>query len=162
MTESGLAVETALPFAWEPGKPTAAMNQGSLLLLNVVNLLDGHDSEADRTQERIEAKLDLMLHWLGMQLFGDGGTPATTTVRLEAERIEWPGARPAGDDVVLSLYIHPAIAAPLKLAGRVIDWREGRVSAELSFADEELADAWTRWLFRRHRRAVHEAKGRAV
>lgn len=161
MAEPSLAVEITLPFAWKPGGLSSAMSHGSLLLLRVVNLTDIHEPEADRTQERIEARLDLMLHWLGMQLFGDDETAAKMAIRLEADKIGWLGARPDHDDIVLSLHIHPAITAPLRLAGRVIDCREGRVTAQLTFADPDLADAWTSWLFRQHRRAVHEARSRA-
>lgn len=162
MTEAGFTVETNLPFAWQPGCPNPAQHHGSLLLLRVVNLLDSHEPEQDRAQERVEARLDLMLHWLGMQLFGHDAAPSSVPVRLEAERIEWlADTPPETNEITLNLFIHPAMAAPLKLAGKVEDYRAGRVSARLRFEDEQLSDAWTRWLFRRHRRAVHEARSRA-
>lgn len=161
MIEAGFAVETALPLAVQAGTLTPAMSHGSLLLLRVANLMDAHEIEPDRSQERVEARLDLMLHWLGMQLFGDAAVPAEVAVRLEAEKITWSGQAPEGDEVVLGLHIHPAIAAPLKLAGRVVERGEGRVTVALGFANSALSDAWTQWLFRRHRRAVHEARSRA-
>lgn len=162
MTEPGFAVDTTLPFAWRPGALTPAMAHGSLLLLRVVNLLDAHEPEPDAGHERVEARLDLMLHWLGMQLFGERAVPAPLPVRLEAGRIEWPAdAAPAAGEAILDLYIHPAMAAPLKLPARVAHFQSGRVAAEVILGSGELSDAWTQWLFRRHRRAVHEARTRA-
>jgi len=158
MTEPGFAVDTTLPFAWRAGTLTPAMAHGSLLLLRVVNLLDAHEVEPDAGHERVEARLDLMLHWLGMQLFGDGQAPASTPLRLMTERVEWSEGAGDAADVVLSLHVHPAIAAPLQLAGKVVERGEGTMAVELGFANPDLADAWTRWLFRRHRRAVQEAR----
>lgn len=161
MSEPGFSVETTLPLLWQPGILTPAQRHGSLLLLRVVNLLDGHDAEQERGQERVEARLDLMLHWLGMQLFGERAVPAPLPVRLEVGRIEWPAdAAPAAGEAILDLYIHPAMAAPLKLPARVAHFQSGRVAAEVILGSGELSDAWTQWLFRRHRRAVHEARTR--
>lgn len=158
MSEPGFAVDTTLPFAWRSGTLTPAMAHGSLLLLRVVNLLDAHEVEPDAGHERVEARLDLMLHWLGMQLFGDGVAPAPTPLRLMTERIEWSGEGGDAADLVVSLHVHPAIAAPLQLAAKVVESGGGRTAVELLFANPDLADAWTRWLFRRHRRAVQEAR----
>lgn len=159
MAEAGLIVETELPFAWSHGKLSPSQLHGSRLLLKVVNLLDQHDQEPDKANERVEAKLDLLLHWLGLQLFEDRPVPAPVPLRLMANRIEWAApAVPEAGDIVLNLHIHPAMAAPLALAGRVASPAAGWVAAELRFDDEVLADAWTQWLFRRHRRAVHEAR----
>lgn len=162
MIEPGFTVSTHLPFRCQDGAPSPSAERGSLLLLRVVNLLDAGESEPDRTQERIEARLDLILYWLGQQLFGSEATPAASPLRLEANRIAWQAeAPPATAEVTLTLYVHPALAAPLRLAGRVVDHTGGYAVAELVFQDEELSDAWTQWLFRRHRRAVHEARQRA-
>lgn len=161
MTEAGFCVDTALPFACQPGELDATAERGSLLLLRVVNLMDMHEAEPDRAQERTEARLDLMLHWLGMQLFGATPMPTAASLKLAPMRIEWTDeSLPAGERVTLNLHIHPAMAAPLRLTGRVIGPVEGRNAADLVFTDETLADAWAQWLFKRHRRAVHEARSR--
>ena len=163
MLEPGFTVDTTLPFAWQAGAPPAAIGHGSLLLLRVVNLLDGHEAEANRAQERVEARLDLMLHWLGMQLFGNQPVPASRHLRLAAGRIEWAEDDAlAAQEIVLNLHIHPAMSAPLKLHGHVASHSAGWAVAELRFDDETLAEAWTQWLFRLHRRAVQEARHRAA
>jgi hypothetical protein len=158
MSETGFAVDTTLPFAWRAGTLTPTMAHGSLLLLRVVNLLDAHEAEADPGHERIEARLDLMLHWLGMQLFGDCLAPAPTRLRLMTERIEWSESVGDTSEVIVNLHVHPAMAAPLQLAGKVITGAEGGTTVDLQFTHPDLADAWTRWLFRLHRRAVQEAR----
>jgi hypothetical protein len=161
MSESGLMVATQLPFACSPGSLDAAQQHGSRLLIRVVNMLDQHEQEPDKPSERVEAKLDLMLHWLGMHLFASGLAPARTQVWLAGDRIEWLATVvPQMESVVLSLHIHPAMAAPLKLEARIVGHGNGRVTARLEFDDEAYADAWTQWLFRCHRRAVHESRSR--
>ena len=102
-----------------------------------------------------------MLHWLGMQLFGAAPMPSATTLRLSPVRVEWPGEPlPTGERVQLNLHVTATMAAPLRLAGRVAGQAGGRVAVDLEIADEALADAWAQWLFRRHRRAVHEVRSR--
>lgn len=156
----GLVVETELPFAWSDGMAGAATLHGSRLLLKVANLLDQHEQEPDKSHERIEAKLDLMLHWLGLQLFGSHETDRQAHLWLSQDAIEWQ-AEPlpsASAGLTVELWIHPALAAPLRLAARAVAASSGRARAELIFPDEELADAWAQWLFRLHRKAIHEAR----
>lgn len=162
MTESGLTVEIDLSFHWEAGSLTAAQQQASRLLLRVVNLMDVHEPEQDRASERIEAKIDLMLHWLGSQLFGTVDLYPKVHLRLGQDSIEWQdaGSAEAGSEVILSLG-HPAITSPLRLAARISANDGGRILARLIFPDEEQEDAWGQWLFRLHRRAIQEARQRA-
>jgi hypothetical protein len=160
MTDSGLIVETTLPFSWQPGGLTPAQLHGSRLLLRVVNLLDAHDAEQDKTSERLEAKLDLMLHWLGYQLFGDGEGLQTTRLKLGHDSVKWESSSTieAGDTGIIALGIHPAVPGPLRLLGRVVESAGGTVRAEPVFSDESLEEAWNQWLFRLHRRAIQEAR----
>lgn len=162
MPDNGLAVVAELPFACTPGSLAAAQLHSSRLLLRVVNLIDQHEPEPDKAHERIEAKLDLMLHWLGLQLFGAEAARPAIRLRLGSDSVTWAcdDAPPAPGEGVLALGLHPALAAPLRLPCRVLECRDGEARAELVFTDEELADAWTQWLFRLHRRAVQEARQR--
>lgn len=161
MTDSGFSVEAELPFACQPGWPSETQSHGSLLLLRVVNLLDVRDADAPAGQERLEARLDLMLHWLGLQLFGETLPTGAHRLTLGADWIGWEAETPPPPgEVTLLIHVHPALPAPLRLPARMLDPKPGRVEARLQFSDEALADAWGQWLFRRHRRAVHEARGR--
>lgn len=161
MTEpDGLVVETELPFAWSEGSAGAAALHCSRLLLKVANQLDQHEQEPDKGQERIEAKLDLMLHWLGLQLFGSHEAHRQAHLWLSQEAIEWATEPlpPTSSELTVELWIHPALAAPLRLAARVVAASGDRARTELIFPDEEMADAWAQWLFRLHRKAIHEAR----
>jgi hypothetical protein len=160
MTESGLSVEVELPFSWKNADLNPVQQQADQLLMRVVNLLDMHEPEQDKTSERIEAKLDLMLHWLGWHLFSVANTQPVMQLSLSHNTIEWnieEGEIAAGR-VVLSLAIHPAVPSPLHLLANVLDCQGTRVRAELIFPDEPLEEAWNQWLFRRHRRAIQEAR----
>lgn len=159
MTEASLIVECELPFAWEAGTANPALRQGSLLLLKVVNQLEGtpRETEQDRHQERLETKLDLLLHWLGTLLFAAAAPLGPTPLRLDALGVEWPveeGSAMVAGECILALELYPALAAPVRLAANAAQVRPGWWRAEFELMDEDLADQWTQWLFRRHRRAI--------
>jgi hypothetical protein len=160
MVESGLIVDTELPFSWQVGTLSPAQQQADRLLMRVVNLIDVHEPEKNKTSERIEAKLDLMLHWLGWQLFSTANDQPGTQLRLSHGSVEWDAH--TGEDiagqVILNLAIHPSVPAPLRLTAWVEGRRENRIHARLSFPDEEFVEAWNQWLFRLHRRAIQEAR----
>lgn len=160
MSETGFTVEAQLPFSWEAGQADVGQQRSARLMLRVANLIDSHEAEQDKAGERLEAKLDLMLHWLGQQLFGDAGRLPVTPLTLGGDHIEWDGAVAACCDAVLSLVIHPDLPSPLHLPAR-IEPAGARCRAQLLFQDEDSADAWNRWLFRLHRRAVQEARAKA-
>ncbi len=160
MTEIGLIVETDLPFAWEISASSPVNEQGNRLLLRVVNLLDHHDPEQSKNNERLEAKLDLMLHWLGSQLYGESGQQRMTHLRLGRDLIEWNDKDVTADTgkIVMKIGIHPEICGPLRLTGQIIENVNGCIQVQPNFPDEALEDAWSQWLFRLHRRAVQEAR----
>jgi hypothetical protein len=163
MNDGGFGVETTVPFSWASGPVSAGTNRAGLLLLKVANLLDGHEPEPDKGHERLEAKVDLMLHWLGQHLFGDYDELPPTRLRLGADSVEWhePGASNVPENVILSLVIHSDLPSPLQLPARVSRIDGGAWRALLQFSDEDAADAWNRWLFRLHRRAIQEARMRS-
>lgn len=162
MIDSGLFVDMTLPFSQRPGSLTPSLRHGSLLLLKVVNLLDSHDPELERGQERIEMRLDLMLHWLSLQLFGQTGNPLPTPLKLGMDTLAWatPEA-PLSEPLIIDLHVHPALAAPVRLEGHVVSHSDGHATASLKFDTEEMSEAWTQWLFRCHRRVIHETRKRA-
>ena len=158
MTETGFQVALHLPVQCRSGLPDPTAIQGSLLLLRVINLQMAHETDADPGQEKLEARLDLMLHWLGLQLFGARPRPEARTLHASAD---WLGLADhglaPGAELTVSLYLHPALPAPVELAGRVMPGGE----IALLFADETMAEAWRQWLFRQLRREVHAARAGA-
>lgn len=163
MNDSGFTVDTALPFAWHPVPADADLHRSNLLLLRVANLLDAHEHEPAEANRRLEAKLDLMLHWIGQQLFGAVAAPPAGSLTLGVNTAAWrAGGTPCAEgEGVLQVVLHPDLPAPLRLAGRLrLDG--DRCHVDLLFPDEETAEDWNRWLFRLHRRAIQEARNNAA
>jgi hypothetical protein len=164
MPDSLFHIDTRLPFSRSPGPAPAeieALLLGSRLLLRTVNQMEmppGHGERHEPACERLEAKLDLLLHWLGRNLYGSQPRADEAELRLDAEGVAWPGQASPGETLVLNLYLHPALAAPLQLPARVSAVTAGQVRAEFLDLDEELRDLWSQWLFRRHRRAIQAAR----
>lgn len=163
MTTTQLSVECELQFAWTPGLATVAQRQGNLLLLRVVNQLETapRETETEHSQERLEGKLDLLLHWLGTLLFAEASVLAPSFLRLDARGVEWRVAECSQVTVgqgIVSLALHPALAAPLKLAAVAGPVQSGWWRAEFEPMAEELAEQWTQWLFRQHRRAIQNER----
>ena len=166
MSEQLFHIDMQVPFACSAlseAEDTTPILRGSRLLLRAIILSESptaHGERGDAGSERLEAKLDLMLHWLGISLFGSIPPPPTVPLHLDAEGVEWQaesGLAP-GQRVLVTLQVHPGLAAPLRLPAR-ISWTEAnRLRAEFRDLDEELAELWTQWIFRRHRRAVHGAR----
>ncbi|MBK6741490.1 MAG: PilZ domain-containing protein [Hydrogenophilales bacterium] len=165
MSEARLAVESHFAFTWRP--LTEALDartlRGNRLLLRSINATESSVLEAhpDRLHERLETKLDLALHWLGGVLYAGTVLPPARTLRLDAEGLAWEeSAAPAlGSQVRLTLYPNPGLAAPLELAGEIVEaggstW----LRARLLDRSEEWQDEWTQWLFRLHRRTIQAAR----
>jgi len=164
MSETRLAVETHLAFTWRPlDQPVETHTlQGNRLLLRTINAAESSllDAHADRLHERLETKLDLALYWLGRVLYADTERPAARALRLDAEGLSWehPGAPELGSRVRLLLYAHAGLAAPLELAGELVETDGVWLRARLLDRSEEWQDEWTQWLFRLHRRSLQAAR----
>jgi len=163
MSETGFTVATTLPWSWQAGPPATDARRSNLLLLKVANLLDQHEPDQEDASKRIEAKLDLMLHWLGRQLFGEYEMLNATPLVLSGCHIEWEDT---GHDWVegngrLNLIIHPDLPGPLMLVGQ-LHKRDGYCHVEFDLPDNETSEAWDRWLFRMHRRAIHDARNKTA
>lgn len=162
-----LTVEMSLPFRWEKRAPEGhaldALLHGSRLLLNAVGIIEAQpmrDAETDKWAERLDAKLDLILHLLAMSLSQDRSAPAPTTLQLTSEGASWreAGTPPeTGDALVLALHI-AALPIPLHLPAQVTGLEGHRVQARFMHLGIDLGDAWQQWLFRQHRRAIHAAR----
>jgi len=165
MPEARLHIDIRLPFSCQPQAVpanAAALLPGARFYLKALNQMEAVPGHAERSEpglERLEAKLDLMLHWLGHSLFGSQTVPGQVMLSLDAEGVEWHGDGVSpGQAVSLSLYLSGALSGPLQLPAMVVAGPEGGNRAEFVGMDEELRDLWSQWLFRRHRRAIHAAR----
>ena len=177
-SDTELSLSVALPLAWRVGPPPADAGGGwretGVLLLRALASLDSHavaehDSEQAaelRRLERLEAKLDLLLLLEAEARRGE--RPPTRDMVLRASGVEWReiGAPPpAGARLGLQLHLSPLLPLPLALPARVLTvtppqgLEGGRVATAFEPLGEELEDAFTRTLFRFHRRAIHARHG---
>ncbi len=166
--EAGLQVSVTLPYALQrlslpPYELEALWGQG-LMILRVVNQLEAHaprEGDLEPAVARLEAKLDLALHLLAHSLHGQhtAGRPAPITLGAEACSLATDQALQAGDEIVLGLYLSPALALPLKLAATVMSSAHGDIRAQWIAMPEAVREVWEQWLFRQHRRMVQERRG---
>ncbi|MGQ9684906.1 MAG: PilZ domain-containing protein [Thiobacillaceae bacterium] len=158
-----------LPCAWERRSPAGleleALWAEALMILRVVNLIDGHaprEGEAEAATARLEAKLDLALHLLALSLYGRQDPPRQARIELAADgcTLDTGQALQPGDEIVLGLHLTPALALPLKLAATVYASSASETRVHWIAMPEAVRASWEQWLFRQHRRMVQEQRGR--
>lgn len=163
---STLRVQAHLPIAWEKQAlelhVITSLRQGSQLLMHAINLMDSgmpRDAEGESAHlQKLDAKIDLMLHLLAHSLQGSRPLPQSVNLEFGPEQISWQelGTAPAvGDTVVISLYLNPGLPLPVRLPAHITGYREGRVTARLAELGEDLEESWQQWVFRQHRRDIH-------
>jgi len=159
-----LQVACTLPFSWSTATDAdfLARQHGNRLLLRTLNVIAAALPESERAADRIEARLDLMLHWLDISLHGAVAPLPVHALNLFVDGLAWPGteALAPAQPVWLKLYPSVDFQAPLYLAALVetpsqagwlrVRWREH---------DTDWQEEWTQWLFRQHRRAIQAERG---
>lgn len=163
-----ICLEGVLPVAWAamPAGFTdaefSAMHEGNLMLLNAIAVID-QPQAADGDESgllhqdmfRIEAKLDLLTSLVTRLLDKYSLVPPLASVTLTARQFLWHGqvlpAEP-GTSGIIEIYVHPLVAAPLRLPARI----ESAGVALLSELPLSLRNALEKFLFRQHRRRVAE------
>lgn len=170
MTDTGIEYHGQLPLAWRDGGLAAAriseaMRENVLTLqalaaLESTHTPPAHESErspsAEQHAPRMEAKLDLLLHWVAALLLERHPLPPVSEVSLGTHSVTWhtPVQFKVGDEGVISLYLAPRLPAPLSLPVRITSYQNGRAQATLQHLSEEAQDWLDRTLFRYHRRSL--------
>lgn len=166
MLASAICLEGVLPVAWKDMPAAladaeyAALHEGNLMLLNAIAVMEQPrhaDSEEGLAihQElfRLEAKLDLLTSLMTRLLEKYELVPPLAAVTLTARSFHWHGSMlpsEAGRTGIIELYVHPLVAAPLRLPARV----EQAGSAVISELPATMRNALDKFLFRQHRRQV--------
>ena len=173
MTNSpGIEYHASLPLAWQDTGALTPLQIADWMRDNVIALqaIDAveshttqtHDRESERAAStdhntaRLEAKVDLLLQWIGKLLLAQQPLPPKAEFILGPEVIAWkcPIALTAGSQGVLSLYLAPQVPTPLMLPVEVITCLDGQARAKLLHLTEDARDWLDRTLFRYHRRAL--------
>lgn len=166
-----LEIGLDLPFAWQPARPDAAETetlwQEAQLLLRVIQGLDSPpprdaDREAalNRGLERLEAKLDLVLHLMARDPRAAPPGLATRRLTLSAQGLRCSGQATwqTGETGLCVLRPSPTLPLPIRFPARLDATDAQGCSIRWPDMPDTVAEPWSQWLFRQHRRAVHARK----
>lgn len=165
----GLWFEAAMPIEWHEAPLDAAARQALMregaLFLAALNQMEGiHELEAggaeNRRLERMEAKLDLVLHLLARSL-EPGPVAAYRTLRLSPTAAEWQDEHPPEEGQALILELRPSDTLPLTLRLPAVALIPLPGLARVSFEplSAPLDDLLYQFVFRRHRQAIRARGG---
>jgi len=165
----GLSCTSEMPLAWHPASleenERQRMMREAALLLNALNQTESsHDLESsgadNRRFERLEAKLDLVLHLLARTL-EPGASPSIRNVTLSPLAVEWNDEHLpiAGTPLILELRPSEHLPLTLRLPAVAQNSLPGLARASLIKLPEALDDALHQFVFRRHRQAIRARAG---
>jgi len=138
----------------------AALHEGNLMLLNAIAVMEqprhieGEEGSALHLDMfRLEAKVDLLTSLVTRLLTHYEMVPPLAAVTLNARTFHWHGkvlpVEP-GQSGIIELYVHPLVAAPLRLPARI----EAAGVASLGEMSQPVRNALEKFLFRQHRRQI--------
>ncbi len=159
------------PLRWVPAAQTSARDAPERVLATVAVLEESHsisneDNDPVLTElQFLDAKLNMLVDMVYCLYEQQAGRPLEHEFVMSARSLRFSGQGPApvhGERGVIELHLHPFVVKPLRLAAQVatVESTSNSWTASLEFqpAGEALSDALERHVFRRHRRAVAEAR----
>ena len=173
-----LAYQDVLSFAWRPSAQAADPDVAAGYMERNARLLQAREAldqlgpvAVEKPDEnapsaadilRIELKINLLLDLVGQVLATSRPRPQAVPVRFNSQGVVWRSASPlpeAGAQGIAEIYLHDALAEPLRLPGRVTSVSpDGHVKARFVPVGEPVADLLEKLCFRRHRRQVAGAR----
>ncbi len=167
-----LALQDVLPVIWRtlPGavdaEAAAGYTQRNVRLLQAREAMEqlGPDNKVEDDPNhaadilRLEMKINLLLDLVGQILASSRPRPPAVPVRFNSLGATWKSTAPlpeAGAQGLVEIYLHDALAEPLKLPGRIASvLPDGHIKARFAPVGETVADLLEKLAFRRHRRLV--------
>jgi hypothetical protein len=167
-----LAFQDVLPVIWRqmPNSAdrdmAAGFSERNLQVLQAWDAMEEHgpidkpDESAPYAADimRLDLKINLLLDMVGQILAANRPRPPAVSVRFNALGGMWRGIAPlpeAGEQGVAEIYLHDALAHPLRLPGRVTNVTpDGHVKVRFAPVGEAVADLIEKLAFRRHRRQI--------
>lgn len=168
-----LAYDDALPLQWaELSAPIEGVHLERLCESNVSLLakvaaieerhrMVGEEGELEQEINRLHAKMDLLLGLVASIARAHLQLPLAVELRLSAESIRWKSIGPApalGSRIMLSLYLNPCIAEPLRLVAAIQDSDDGWVEACFEHPGATCYSALEQHVFLHHRRSIAETR----
>src|SRR5579863_4072093 len=131
-----LAVQDVLPLAWrvlpqaaDPDAAASFMERNARVLqareaLDQLGPVEKAEENAANAADlmRLELKINLLLDLVGQVLATSRPRPQALPVRFNAQGVVWKSASPlpeAGAQGLAEIYLHDALAEPLRLPGRI-------------------------------------------
>jgi len=171
-----LAYQDVLPVAWRPlpdeldADLTASFSISNIRVLQACAALEEH-SKGEKPEEnsphsadliRIDFKINLLLDLVGKILTANNPRPTPLPIRFNAVGATWrvKGNPPKpGNQGALEIYLHDAVAEPLRLVGRVTKIEQnGDVHVKFLPPGEATADLIEKLAFRHHRRQIADSR----
>jgi len=167
-----LAFQDVLPVCWRTlasavdAGTAAVYNDRNMRLLQAREAMDqlGPAENADEASPhaadlmRLELKVNLLLDLVGQVLAANRPRPPPVPVRFNSLGAVWKSTPPlpeTGAQGIVEIYLHDALAEPLKLPGRIASVTpDGQIKARFAPVGESVADLLEKLAFRRHRRLV--------
>jgi len=173
-----LAYQDILSFAWRPTVQAADPEVAAGYMERNARLLQAREAldqlgpvAVEKSDEngpnaadllRLELKINLLLDLVGQVLATSRPRPQAVPVRFNAQGVVWRSANPlpeAGAQGIAEIYLHDALAEPLRIPGRVTSVSpDGHVKVRFVPVGEPVADLLEKLCFRRHRRQVAGAR----
>lgn len=173
----GLIFEDTLPVGWTSGPLAhdqyARLNAENQQLLTAFTTLDEvrvHEALKDESPalvhelQRLDYKLNILLHITADLAMRQSGLPAACKVRFSPLGLEWEGnaAPRVGDIGVLVLYVNAVLPQPLKFPATVVSegtHKDAKVTRlQFTGLSESVVELIEKMIFRHHRRLVAGAK----
>jgi hypothetical protein len=171
--EDTLVYEHHLPVKWSAFDPDASHNElaqishDNEIFLHVLLGLDEGSREAEESRhelahelQRLDAKVNLLLQWVGQWLSAAQGLPESRALRLSERGIELdvPFTINVGETLLLQVYLNAQFPQPIKLPCEIFSVRhtQGGTHMVASFVGltSEVHDLIEKFIFRHHRRLV--------
>jgi hypothetical protein len=171
-----LAYQDVLPIAWRPlpdeldADLVASFTDSNIRVLQACAALEEHsagEKQDDASPHsahlvRIDLKINLLLDLVGKILAVNQPRPKPLPIRFNAVGATWRTSKaplPApGSQLVLEIYLHDALAEPVRLVGRVTKVAGEEINVRFNPPGEATADLIEKLAFRRHRRRVAGAR----
>lgn len=172
--EPGIEYHAHLPLSWQDGQPTPQQITDWMSdngrALHAIEALEGpsherdleHSTGVDFIAARLEAKMDVVLQWVGKLLIAQHPLPPVTDIILGSQDITWkcPFELHTEQFGIITLYLAPTLPMPLILPVQIMAYSTDQARARLLHFTTEVQDALNRTLFRHHRRALQARSGR--
>lgn len=172
-TVKTLAYDDLLPLDWVelPASPDPLylerLCERNVSLLGRVAAIEerhrmvGEEGELEQEINRLHSKMDLLLGLVASIARTHLKLPDEVELRLSADYLRWKLVRPVplkGSRIMLSLYLNPCIAEPLRLPAVVQEQDDEWVGACLEHPGASCYLALEQHVFLHHRRSVAETR----